>query len=242
MASFLDITLDHLTDEERIELVNTITPLIRTINAETDQQIHFITDEMKKSQMKLQEALGRKMKSSLTGQMKDDDKTRDEQIDIIEDGIHYNLRKKQVKLHSAAQLLNTLFNDAFGDGVSRNNTIETNQINTFLDSLKAPVAQQAVADINLTLEVKALTESHNSYVSTKAERASIKESDNTPLLAPSRRDLNSDIVFLEKHIEFHHRKGSEVHTELASKLSTPISEIMSVARARATRKENSEAN
>lgn len=242
MASMLNITLGDLTDEECIGLVNTVSPIINAMFTEPTHEIRVITDEMAKSRAKLEAALGRKIHSELTAIMDGHDDGRDYEIDMIEDGINYNLRRKQAKLQNAAHLLNDIYKDAFGSGVSRNNTIETTQIDSFLKGIESPEAQQAIQDINLTLEIEALVEAHGEYIKTKAERAEIKHNDDTPLLAPTRQDLHSDIVFLEKHIEFHHRKGSAVHTELAGKLSTPISEIMSVARARATRKENGSAN
>lgn len=239
MASLLNITLEILEDEECIEIVNTIDPIIRTMTLETDQKIHFIADELLKSQAELQATIGRKRKSALTAEMKSDDDERGTETATIRAGIQFFIRKKQTVQREAALFLDSIYNDAFAGGVSENNTIQTNQINQFLSAMESEEAKQAAKIIGITSEVASLAESNRSYNEKRAERNSIRESDTTPLITPSRRNLHSDIAFLDDYLKFHHRKESAVHSDLAEKLSQAISTSMAVARARHTRKENS---
>jgi len=238
MASYLNLSLYLLKDEEKIELINAITPIIRTMTMEVDSHIHFITDEMIKSQKKLIEALGRKRKSDITGEMRNEDTLRDNSHDVIKDAISYYSKKRQAPLRHAAELIGGYFSDAF-DGVNlNNNTLQTVRTDMFLDSIENEEAQEAINTLDLGFEIEDLKTSNSKFAEYKAERASIKESDDTPLLKPSRLELNRDLTILEDHIEYRHRKGSDAHRDLAEQIIAPITEIMSVARARATRKES----
>ncbi len=237
MASYLNISLHLLQDEEKIELINTITPIIRTMAMEVDSHIHFITDEMNKSKETLILALGRKQKSVLTGEMKAEDTLRDDSTEVIEDAVNYFAKKRQAPLRKAAQLIGGYFSDAFHGVNLRNNTLQTVRIDMFLSSIDNEEAAAAIKTLNIAFEIEDLKKSNSNYAEIKAERAAIKESDTTPLLDPSRREINRDLAILEDHIEYRHRKGSDQHGELAQQILAPITEIMAVARARATRKE-----
>jgi hypothetical protein len=238
MASYLNISLDILKDEERIELANLITPIISTMTAEVDSHISFITDEMNKSKVKLIEALGRKRKSTITVEMRDEDGVREISLEVIEDAINYFVKKRQAPLREAAELIGGLFAAAFDDVNLNNNTLQTVRIDMFLDSIDNAEAASAIKTLNIGFEIEDLKTSNSNYAEFKAERAAIKESNDTPLLEPSRRELNRDISFLENHIEYRHRKGSDAHGDLAEQIIAPITDIMAVARARATRKGN----
>jgi len=238
MASYLNLSLYLLKDEEKIELVNAITPIISTMTMEVDSHIHFITEEMNKSKMRLIEALGRKRKSVITGAMKDEDLLRDNSLEVIKDAINYYSKKRQEPLREAAQYIGALYSDAFDDVNLNNNTLQTVRTDMFLSSIDNEKAEAAIITLNITFEIEDLKTSNSNYAEFKAERTAIKESDTTPLLEPSRREINRDLTILEDHIEYRHRKGSDAHKELAEQIIAPITEIMSVARARATRKDS----
>ncbi len=239
MASLLNLTISDLLDDERITMVKRIRPLLEVLPAETDLFLPEIVSAITLTTEELSEAMTRVLASKITVLMKEADDKRDEAIDIIDDAITFYGKKRDPRYKSASSTLGEIFDDAFAGVSLSNNTLETNRIDIFLENSKTPEVQSAVETLHLEVEMHDLSVNNPEYESLRQERATLKESDTTPLLQPSRRALDRNIAFLESYLEFKISQGSDVHRSLADELSVPLTEIMSVARARKTRDEKS---
>ncbi len=238
MASLLNLNLEKILDDERLTMVQRIRPSLESISVEEDPVMWEILTAFGKSEQELTAAMNRKSTTKITAEMNAEDSIRDESIDMIEDAIEYYGRKKNATLAEAAKLLAEPFADAF-DGVSlSNNTLETNRIALFLENTQSPEHQEAITTLRLNDEFTTLATSNPAYEALRQERADFKEGDTTPLLKPSRRSMNRTLSFLENYLEFKIDMGSDKHEQIASEIAVPITEIMAVARARSTRKEN----
>ncbi len=239
MAGILNISLRDLWDDERVTLVKRLRPLLETITVEQDAVLPEIITALTSSSEELSHAMTRVQASKITTLMKVEDNTRDEAIDMIDDAITFFAKKKDPVLNQASAILKEKYDNAFEGESLSNNTLETNRIDIFLKDCQNNQAEQAIETLGIEDEFDALTKSNPAYEALRKERAELKESDDTPLLKPSRRALNRNISFLENYLDFKISQGSDIHRSLTEEIIVPISEVMAVARARKTREENS---
>ncbi len=238
MAGLLNISLRDLWDDERITLVKRIRPILEAVPLESDSFIPEIITALINSSEELSKAMARIQSSKITALMKIEDEKRDDAIDMINHAIAFFRKKKDPVIKQAAELLGETYDNAFAGVSLSNNTLETNRIDIFIEDCKSIELNIALTTLDLELEFQDLTLSNPAYESLRQERASLKESDDTPLLSPSRRALHRNVSFLESYLEFKISQGSELHQSLAEELAIPFTEVMAVARARKTREEN----
>jgi len=238
MASLLNLNLDMILDDERLTMVQRIRPSLESISVEEDSVMTDILTAFAKSEQEITAAMNRKNTKKITLKMNSEDEKRDDAVDIIGEAIEYYRKKRNITLAEAAELLAAPFANAFAGISLTNNTLQTNRITLFLNDTQSPEIQEAITTLRLNEEFTTLAESNGAYEVLRQERADFKEGDATPLLQPSRRSMNRTLAFLEQYLEFKISCGSEKHEQIASEIAVPITEIMSVARARSTRKEN----
>ncbi len=239
MAGILDLSLRDLWDDERITLVKRLQPLLEVIPLDQDAFLPEIITAISSSSEELSLAMTRVQASKITALMKIEDDTRDDEIDMIHHAITFFGKKKDEILKEASEKLKEKYDNAFGGVSLSNNTLETNRIDIFITDCQDSETQNVIEILGLKNEIATLKLSNSNYESLRKERASLKESDETPLLSPSRRALNRNISFLENYLDFKVSQESIVHSSLVEEITVPISEVMAVARARKTREENS---
>ncbi len=100
----------------------------------------------------------------------------------------------------------------------------------------------AFKTIHLSDELNTLTTVQPQYSNLINQRSQIKESDSTPLLIPSRREVHKELSMLERFVNYRVHHKHESFTELVTLLNGPVIEIMAIAKARNTVKENNEEN
>ncbi len=238
MASLFNANLQTLLDDERVTLINRVVPSLEAISPEKDSFLPEIVAALASSQEELAFAMSRQRSSKLTQKMKEADDLRDNAIVLIKDALSYYSRKKSGGYAAAALLLLEKFEEAFSSVNLENNTLETNRINIFLESIADDSFTAAITTLNLNTEIEDLREGNEQYEALRKERAQLKEEDDLPLLVPSRRKFNKNLSFLEEYLSFKIDVGSTLHQNLADEVTVPITEIMTVARARETRKDN----
>ncbi len=238
MIEVQSISHTILTDAERINLANRIVAIIEKVTVDQCPLLPEFTQVITTSTDLLDRAIGRTTTTSLTEKVNEADMIRDEVLDFIQDAIILLQKKQDEAIREAALLLKGVYEIAFSGINIKNNSEESVGIERFLEQLVSEEAIAALTTLGLTQEIETLKNSHTEYVTLLEKRAEVRENDDTPLLVPSRKVLQDDCKALISFIEFKNRQGSDLHQQITQEINSPIMEIMTVARSRATRKEN----
>ncbi len=240
MGKTLGLSLKEFIDEERLTLTDRLLSILKNVRFSQDPIILLVITDFSTQSTNLTDAVKRKTASDLTKIKAHADLMRDNALDLIKDAINYNIKRRNNTIKEAAKILKEPYDKAF-DGVNiQNNSIETASIKIFLNDLQSEIAQNAITTLGIETEVEELQEGQENYIQAEASRALNKESDETPLLKPARRKLHNTLSFLEKYLEFRIDRGDRIFIDLTGKLLPICTEMMAVAKARATRKENEE--
>ncbi len=226
-----------LSDLQRIDLIKRIV-VILTPRAESDVTIAELITVLNEKREQLEKAVLYSSKSDLTEIITDSDDLRDESLRMISGTCRLNMNKRVNTVRIAAETVWSLYSEVF-DGVSLdNNTEESAAIAIFLEKAVEQTIVDALSTLRLTSEMETLAESNTTFVTTTAERAKIKEGDDSLRLVPSRREIQRELKFLASYLNYKERRESSDYIELISELNGPIKEIMASAKAEVTRNEN----
>ncbi len=232
----IQINFSILSDDERISITKRIATKLASITMEQDPMLPKINGIITEKSEQLNRAIGRTRINELTEDINTNDHIRDENLQFIYNVAKLNSKKSNPLIRKAAELILALYIQA--EISLKNNTEESEGIIRFLTSLATVEGQAAITALRINDEITAIEESNNRYIALIDERITLDTSDSTPRLTPSRRELSKELNFLEDYFAFQKRQGSELHIGLIEQINGPISEIMAIAKARETRKEN----
>lgn len=241
MVSVEPIKVKLYNDAERLKIASTTTLILMEIPQEIDPTINQVAAVIKRCGENLDAAMTRSLANALSKEISLSDEIRDTSLSLIEEAFNHNKKKRNPELREAAEVVETIFNEAFSGINIDNNTEETVGLDRFLPAMSSPEAVAAIEKLNLTFEMSDLNEHHPKFKELSAQRAEMKESDTTPRVVPSRKELHQNLDAMVELINFHVREGSSEHIAAAEKLNGVLSEITALAKARETKKENSTA-
>lgn len=239
MESITPISFKECEDAELLSLTKTITDHAAQITVEECPATVDFSADLNNSADSFHAALGRERKQELSVKVNTSDDTRDEILALINDSIDLYSKKKKPVYSKSAALIRSIYNTAFAGININNNSEESVGINRFLQGMQNSEAEAAAETIHIDEDLLDLEDATNSYDKFSEERATIKANDNSPRISPTRRELRRDLRAFESFINHKIRKGSAVHIALAEKINGPIAELMTVIKARQTRKESS---
>lgn len=239
MGRVLKLRMDDLIDEERIILSDRYLPIMAEKGVGMDSTLQMITNDIITYSTNLGLAIKRDSSSDFTAIKKSADQRRDKGIDLVEESISYNIKRSDPTLSAAAHVLKKCYDKAFSGVNIRNNMAETASINIFLKEIEAPEAVAAIDTLGINSEVTDIREGQQDYINAEQERTSTRESDTTPLLHPTRTMLHKTFAFLDRYLEHRLDRGDTSYSDLAESLHLCGGEVMAIAKARETRKENS---
>lgn len=234
MAGVEKIQFKLLDDAEHLALVSIISPALESITVEECQASVGFHRDILQSRGVLDAAMGRIRKSELTESKKEDDSVRDGDMAYIEGAVELYLKKGSGPLFEAAVLLDKIITTAFAGVNINNNTQQSEGILRFESAMNAPDAQDAAKLLRVNSEVESVISANRLWMEKDAEQATIKESDDSPRLQPSREELRRDIRAFVHFYDYKIRKGSEFHKTVATQINGQIGELMAKARTRAT--------
>ncbi len=238
MTEMLKVNHSILTDAERLTLATRILSILEKVTIEECAVATEFTQAITKASDQLSQALGKTAATTLTEAINSADDQRDEALNFIYRSIKLFQEKRDPQIAKASQLLKEIYDEAF-IGINLNNKSEESAgIERFFEKLENAEAQTAIVTIHIDEEVKSLKESHTKYVALVVERAQVKETRDTPSLVPSRKKFKNYFNALQSFVNFKVDNGNDLYTNLAEEMNSPITEIMSVARSRNTRKSN----
>ncbi|MCP4988337.1 MAG: hypothetical protein GY928_20495 [Colwellia sp.] len=232
----LPINFSILSDDERISISRRLAAKLGSVTIEQDPIMVKITTTISEKGEQLNCAIGRTRINELTSEINATDDVRDENLQFIYHVAKINCKKSNDTIREAGEMVVAHYKQS--EISLSNNTEESEGVARFLTALSSPEGSDAIVALRLTDEVTVLTESNDKYIALVDERVAISDSDTTPRLTPSRRELNKELNFLEEYFSFQKRQGSDLHIDLIEQINGPISEIMTIAKARKTRKEN----
>lgn len=241
MVSVEPIIIKLYNDAERLKIVSTTTPILIEIPLEIDPTLNKIALAIKRCGENLDSAMTRSLANALSKEISESDDIRDTSLSLIEEAFKHNRKKRNPELREAAEVVETIFNEAFSGINIENNTEESVGLDRFLPAMSSPEAVAAIEKLNITFEMNDLNEYHPKYKELSAQRAKMKESDNSPRILPSRKELHQNLDVMVEVVNFHVREGSSEHLAAAEKLNGVLSEITALAKARQTKKDNNEA-
>jgi len=227
-----------LTDGERLNLVKRTLDHTESITDDHCSIIPEFHTSLTQHSLQLNQAMGEVTTNDLTRKINEVDAVRDDAIDFIDDTISLMLKKRNPRHRESAKLMREIFDCSFAGINMRNNNEESVGIDLFLNAINNADAEAAIIILRITDEITTLRESQPNYVSLLSERSTLRETDTTPLLVPTRNELRRELRALESFINFKVRRGSEIHISLAQDINAVISEIEPIALARETRNEN----
>ncbi len=232
------ISFKLLNDGELLDMALKIETALADVAVEECTVLPEFKEALTASRDNLNSSLGLSRKHELTEDIQQADDMRDEALALIDDAIDYMGRKRKSAYKESALLLRELYDTAFAGININNNSEESSGIERFLAALESAEAQAAVTAIHIIDEVSDLRSGHKEYITKLQERAAQKETDATPRLVPSRREMQKDIRAFEEYLDFKIRKKSLYHNSFADSLKGSIGEIMAVAQARDSRKDS----
>ncbi len=232
----IPINFSILSDDERISITKRIAAKLAIITMEQDPMMPKINGIITEKGEQLNRAIGRTRINELTEDINSNDDIRDENLQFIYNVAKLNSKKSNSLIREAAELILALYIQA--EISLKNNTEESEGVIRFLTSIATPEGEAAIAALRINDEITAIEESNNRYITLVDERITLDTADSTPRLTPSRRELSKELNFLEDYFAFQKRQGSALHIDLIEQINGPISEIMAIAKARETRKEN----
>lgn len=234
MKKIPSVNFSLFTDHERLTLVRRLLAILMQLKEE-DAAVAELLFALDACLVKLEAAMTHDRKSSLTKQINGNDDIRDEALAMIRATLRLYLKKSNTSLRTSAEELQAIYDKAFENVNINNNAEQTAGIDNFLASTAGDSGQNLINRLRLNDEFESLKTAHPEYVTLLAERAKIKETDETPHLRPSRRELHAELRYMASHLNFWSRRNSATHSAVADEIAAPIAEMYAIAKSRDTR-------
>lgn len=234
----LKLSTSELDESEEVILVSRISEEIAKTGKNSDPTLLEHRESVEKAAAQLAAAISRSFASAHSASIRENDTQRTDVRNIIKQVVSALSKKANVEISSAAKRVLASHEKAFAGYNLENNAIESERTIVFLTDLAQPDLAKDIQTLDLVDEVKLLDVSNREYERLTKLRALEPLEDTGLRLRPSRRELKIYLDHLESHILFKARRGSDNHIILAEELQKIVSELISTAKSRETRKEN----
>lgn len=239
MVTLEPIEYNILNDGERLALTDEINNTLSKVAPEQCKELPEMHTVLNEKREDLSAAMERILKSNLTTEIKQDDTIRGDALDFIEDTAVLYTRHRNERFRTAAMLISKNLTDSFESINRNNNSEESVGIKKFEEKMTTTEASEAATLLRITDDLNELFTTNNNYMENVRKRSTLKENESIPLSKTARRELRREIRALESFLEYKARRDSEIHVAVIEALNGPIQSIMSVAKARQTRNDNS---
>lgn len=146
------------------------------------------------------------------------------------------------QLARAARVLETLIQSRGVSLQTYGYIEESSQLNGLLADLKSPAAQQAIATIQLEFMVDVLAQAQEEFEAIYQQKVASEAVQNLPGITASKRDLTRYLTRVFQYIDTQAEINAEKYGSVVEKIDEVIVDVMTIARARKTKQEDSKAN
>jgi hypothetical protein len=203
-----------------------------------DPYIEQVRPPLHKSMQALSTAIGSSRASVFTRRLADGDGQRDARFVGFRDYSQAFIYHPDPEKSAAASLLVRLIQNRDWSLHRLGYAVETSQLNGLLNDLQSPEARASIKTIGAETWVTDLEEAQKAFEKLYQEKIDAESKEDYPLISEARKKVIRYLEGLLIYIDMMAELKPETYEPIAVKIDEVIVDVVAVARARRTRKEN----